>query len=169
MLTQQFCSPQETATRTITHTAHATSSAPAAATTSGGKLLNYVPTLPSSIYNVALDCPSLNGQVYTTNSSDQTFQISCEIGLYGGDIVSFVSYTLEDCIESCGTINHYSSTNGYTGDTSTCTVAEFHSRMGTGDTQSNCWLKWGDTTLAPQTSGDAESLNLAASAKLINA
>ena len=68
-------SSQETATRTITKTSPTILNSPSAATTSGGKLLNYIPELPSSIFNVDLDCPHLTGEVYTTDSSGQTFQI----------------------------------------------------------------------------------------------
>ena len=120
------------------------------------------------MYNLALDCPDLNGQEYIAASSGQTFQISCETALVDGDITTFLAYTIQDCIESCGAVNRYALEYGYTDSSSNCTSIEFHALMGPPDTRTNCWLKWSNTRTGGQSSDSLESQHLAASAKLIS-
>ena len=89
-------------TATVTQTA---ASAPAATTTSGGKVVDYVPLPVPSLYSVALDCPNIDGQRYTTTGTDQVFTISCNVGLNGGDIAYLLAYTIDKCIEACASVN----------------------------------------------------------------
>ena len=154
---------QVPATTTITAPAAATRTvtAPAAATTSGGKLLHYAPAQPSSIYSLALNCPDADGQMYTASSTDQTFAITCGLGLNYGDIANIVAYTLADCIDACASVNNISGNN------TACSKVEFNAFLAQGATPyGNCWIKTAAAVSAPQSSG--KTANLLASAQLTN-
>lgn len=108
--------------------------------------MNYSMPEVNTIYSVALDCPALDNEDYTT-SSGQVFTISCSTGLHGGDLVSMRAYTLYDCIEACGNMNHYAGSNA------SCESLEFQAQIATLggdlDAYSNCWLKTNNTSVKP--------------------
>ena len=111
------------------------------ATTTGGLFINYTVASPTSVSIVPVDCPKLDGQVYTTKQ-DQTYAISCTRDEHAGDIVVILAYTYADCIEACSTANHWAEKNNNTA----CVAVQFDGRMANVSTSSssrfgNCWLK----------------------------
>ena len=73
-----------------------------------GNLDKYAAVPPSRVASLDFDCSSVDDTVYTT-SYQETFDISCENsvssdvdGTYSGAIVT---YTLDDCIEACSSLN----------------------------------------------------------------
>lgn len=144
-------------------TSVAMSSSLAAATTTGGLLLDYTMPPVDTIYSIRLDCPAIDGTTHTT-SSGYTFAISCKNILTFGDITAMRAYTLEDCIEACSNNNLYGGTKvDCTGATFIANIINSASRT---DAYSNCFIKDRSATPSVRTQEDNESTGLVASAQL---
>ena len=129
-------------------TATATTSTATASTTTGGLLNNYVAPKPTTISTVALDCPSLDKQIYTSNRN-QKFTLSCVTGLNGGDVAGIIAYPYEVCIEACASMNYY------TGNDTACVGVQISSNLNSAYSTyyGNCWLKDASRTTKTEPSG----------------
>ncbi|KAI1612007.1 hypothetical protein EDD36DRAFT_465854 [Exophiala viscosa] len=118
------------AAATVTMTGTGTSSATSTAT---GAVKNYTPLLPSQVNTTALDC---NDQSTLTSESGDQFQLNCNMNYGGNDIVDFIAYTLDACIEACSSMNTVANAT-------TCHGVMFNANMETvyAEDSGNCWLK----------------------------
>ena len=94
---------------------------------------------PNTIHDVALDCPALHGTSYTT-ASKETFMQLCNTTYLGDqtnikDIIAIISYSMDDCIEACSSVNEFAVSPACAGVTFKPTLSEFPA--------GNCWLKTG--------------------------
>ncbi|KAF7533538.1 hypothetical protein G7054_g7011 [Neopestalotiopsis clavispora] len=120
-----------TVTAATTVTAIVTSDATGTATSDGL-------VVPTGV--VALDCPSLNNvdQIITLSESASTFEPTCGTNYYGADIVSVISYSFNDCLRGCASMNYF------LGNT-TCAAVTFvaNQTYQIPENYGNCFLKTG--------------------------
>ena len=98
---------------------------------------NYVPLDPSQIATLALNCPAINDQQYSTIWG-QTYLLQCGVSLNNYDLAAIVAYNFEDCIEACSSMNEFS------GNATLCTAVVFTADIDAGfpSEHANCWLKF---------------------------
>ena len=106
-----------------------------------------------------MNCPDVNSQTYTTHWHE-TFTIACDVDYTGGlaadgggeiiDILGAITYSLEDCIEACSSINYQSKLYGFSPCKSITWLWDI--KNATASFGGNCWLKNG--TLATGTTGN---------------
>ncbi|EXJ90458.1 hypothetical protein A1O1_03560 [Capronia coronata CBS 617.96] len=118
---------------TTTVTATVTNTVSSAPTTQTGLVNNYSPLLPDQVNTTALDCAE---QATITSRSDEQYQLNCNINYPDNDLLNFIAYSLDDCIDACSSINTVS------GDTQ-CHGVVFNANLEKSDQQGhgNCWLK----------------------------
>jgi hypothetical protein len=105
----------------------------------------------SQIDLLKVDCPNLNNQQLTSQTGSK-FTFTCGFDISNGqvtqenraivDIVGIISYSLQDCIDSCA---EYSLVSSGRGMVDRCTSVSFcyDMRNITGAHGGNCWLKNG--------------------------
>ena len=128
------CSPTATVTATVTAGAASTATGTSSSTVSPtAAVKNYTPLLPTQVNTTALDCTD---QATVRAQNGDTYTMNCNTNYAGNDIISFISYTLDTCINACSNMNKIS------GET-TCHGVLFNSNMQTiyNQNQGNCWLK----------------------------
>ncbi|KAK6368111.1 hypothetical protein LTS17_009851 [Exophiala oligosperma] len=127
-------SPTATVTATVTAGAASTATGTASSTVSPtAAVKNYSPLLPTQVNTTALDC---DDQATVTAQNGDSYTMNCNTNYAGNDIISFISYTLDTCINACSKMNTIA------GDTK-CHGVLFNSNMNTiyNEAQGNCWLK----------------------------
>lgn len=143
---------------TITATTTVTTSS-AAQTTTGGLLVNYQVAAPYTVASVPLDCSNIDDQPkYAQSWKTHAFVISCTAGLYGGDIGSIVAYTIEDCIDACGSLNAWHSND------TACVGVQFIIGIASsvsGGSYGNCFMKNSSTEVIPPGGGMSASASQA--------
>ncbi|KIW16699.1 hypothetical protein PV08_03887 [Exophiala spinifera] len=120
-------SPTATVTATVTASTASSTASPTAV------VRNYTPILPSQVNTTALDC---RDQATISSQNGDTYTMNCNTNYPGNDIVSFISYTLDTCINACSNMNTRSGEM-------TCHGVLFNSNMQTifEENAGNCWLK----------------------------
>ena len=162
-LAQKRSHPSTPTTKTVTVTATGTASAQ---TTTGGLVLDYRTINVDRIYNVALDCPHIDGTTYSTVSNGQTFSISCHGAFEGPTILTMLALSIYTCIEACDSFN------AEQGNDTACRFAEFHATLGPDAglpaQYNNCYLLYANATAAHIGQDSLENRGLAASAQLFS-
>lgn len=131
---------------TITSTVSILTASPSSPTT---ELTNYTAAAPDQITTLPLNCPALNTESYKTTLGDR-FEFFCDKdleyldrdGRFVGNIISFMTYTLNDCLEACSAMNRFQE------GTVPCHVIAFRANITYmwndvpfGGVLSTCWLK----------------------------
>ncbi|KAJ4580578.1 hypothetical protein HRR82_004246 [Exophiala dermatitidis] len=126
----------ETVFQTTTVTATATASVPtaavptASATASAGLVNDYVVLPPDQVNTTTLTCAD---ESTMTTKSGARYQLHCNVDFGNNDILWFISYSLEICLEACSNLNTR------TGN-ATCNGVIYNANVGHFPA-GNCWLK----------------------------
>lgn len=110
--------------------------------TSSGMLLNYTPAPLSHISNFSLDCPNIDGTNFSPTTNNQLFKMSCFSQYTGATILTALAYSVQDCVNACGSINDNNGTNG-----KYCQYLVWNAYPGR--YQENCWLLSASATFLP--------------------
>ncbi|KAI2643130.1 hypothetical protein GGS21DRAFT_135 [Xylaria nigripes] len=118
-------------------------------TNKDGLILDYVVEPARNIYNVSVDCASLDNQVYTT-SKNENFMVYCDVNFGSGDlvdkdgksviladIIAMTAYSLTDCLQACSQFTAHSKKWDVDNE---CGAVTFAKNMAT-HADGNCWLK----------------------------
>ncbi|KAK5272405.1 hypothetical protein LTR99_001797 [Exophiala xenobiotica] len=125
--------PTTTVTATVTNAAATATGSSAATASVTGVVRNYSPVLPAQVNTTALDCTD---QATITSYSGDSYTLSCNTNYGGNDIMSFIAYTLDTCINACSNMNSIAGTT-------TCHGIMFNANMEKiySEDMGNCWLK----------------------------
>jgi hypothetical protein len=98
-------------------------------TTSASTTSVYTPLPPSAVPLINNSCPS----TILFSSKNDKYDCTEQIDLNGGDIISIIAYTLQDCIDAC---SQYSAIQG----NNACQGVILNKKMSY-QPRGNCWLK----------------------------
>ncbi|KAH7041238.1 uncharacterized protein B0I36DRAFT_312412 [Microdochium trichocladiopsis] len=144
--------PVTSATATVTRTVTAGSTQP---TNSDGLVVDYAPTRPDQVGEVADTCSSVGANVASTSYNDK-FSVLCSIDMGSGerkdasgatvyiaDIAGIVAYSYRDCMDACASFSDFSK---LVNSPSRCRSFTFRTGMAgsyNSFKSANCWLKNG--------------------------
>lgn len=118
---------------TTTITATVTASSATSTTTTAGLATDYAPLLPTQVSTLQYEC---DDGALRNSTTGQQFQLNCNKNFPGSDLLNFVAYTLDDCIEACSNYNNINQTT-------ICRGIVFNANMDliTEEYNGNCYLK----------------------------
>lgn len=119
--------------------------------------------LPPMRGKLPLDCPEIDGTVYTVKPQSKSYNFKSVCGADSGagegrkNIATIVAYHFTDCLRACASLNE----RGNVGDSNKCEAVHWHVDLAfTGSHGGNCWLKKGVDKLVTDTDADNAKLHV---------